>query len=110
MILIHKMYPVFTHGSIKILTAEYNCLSYGRFSFEEQIAVAFNNNKEEKRLSIPVWQIGVGEEDQMVRLMITDEEGFSTKSEIFDVEKGYVSLNLPPLSAVVLKKIKKTEN
>ena len=46
----------------------------------------------------------------MVRLMITDEEGFSTKSEIFDVEKGYVSLNLPPLSAVVLKKIKKTEN
>ena len=36
MILIHKMYPVFTHGSIKILTAEYNCLSYGRFSFEEQ--------------------------------------------------------------------------
>ena len=110
MILIHKMYPIFTHGSLKILTADYNCLSYGRFSFDEQIAVAFNNNKEEKTMSIPVWQLGVADEDQMVRLMMTDEEGFTMKSEIYDVEKGFVELTLPPLSAVVLKKILKTEN
>ena len=110
MILIHKMYPIFTHGSLKILTADYNCLSYGRFSFDEQIAVAFNNNKEEKTMSIPVWQLGVADEDQMVRLMMTDEEGFTMKSEIYDVEKGFVELTLPPLSAVVLKKIPKTEN
>lgn len=107
MILIHKMYPVCTHGSIKILKAEHNCLSYGRFSQEEQLVVAFNNNKEEKIFTIPVWQIGMEDEDQMVRVMHTDEEGFTIKAKVFDVEKGSLTLVMPAFSAVVLKKIVK---
>lgn len=109
MILIHKAHTVITHGSLKILSADYNCLSYGRFSLEEQILVAFNNNKEQKTMVIPVWQLGVEENAQMVRLMVTDEEGFSTKAQIFNVEKGHVRLEMMPLSAVVLKKIIDTD-
>ena len=54
---------------------------------------------------IPVWQLGVEENAQMVRLMLTDEEGFSTKAEVFNVEKGQIRLEMKPHSAVVLKKI-----
>ena len=55
----HKEHPVLTHGSLRFLHADYNCLAYGRFSEEDQVVVAFNNNDHEKEMHFTVWETGV---------------------------------------------------
>ncbi|MCI5899737.1 MAG: glycoside hydrolase family 13 protein [Lachnospiraceae bacterium] len=102
MIQIHKKYPVLIHGSLKFLEHGHNMISYGRFSAEEQVVVAFNNDKESHKISISVWQVNVPLHAEMERVMLTDAEGYTTESAIYPVETGEVEIELPGTSAIVL--------
>ncbi len=104
-ICIHKENPVLTHGSTRFLTLDYQFLSYGRFSEEDQIIVAVNNGKEEKEVNIPVWKAGVPREATMERLLLTKENGFSLGDAVYKVEKGVLYLKLPPVCAMILRRI-----
>ena len=99
----HKEYPVLTHGSLKFLLGEYNCLAYGRFSEEDQIVVIFNNNDAEKELNVKVWPAGVGMNQTMVQVFGTDGEGYSGEKKIYRVKNGVLTITLPKTSAVVLR-------
>lgn len=102
---IHKENPVLTHGSLKFLANRYNCLCYGRFSEEDQMIVAFNNNNYEEELIVPVWQVNIEKEDCLTRILYTDEEGYSLEPVSYEVKKGEVRISLPATSAVILKSV-----
>ena len=100
----HKANPVLRHGSLIFLSNDYNTLSYGRFSDQEQIIVAFNNNEEDRTMTIPVWRAGVKADSRLRRILYTDSEGFVEEGSMdYNVGQGEVSLTLPGMSAVVLK-------
>lgn len=101
-IAMHKRYPVLVGGSVKFLHGGYNTLAYGRFSREEQIVVAFNNNDEERELRIPVWMLGIRNKQVLNRVFYTDMEGFSEETLIYPVESGETVIKMPPRSSAVL--------
>ena len=103
---IRKSNPVLTHGSTRFLAADYQFLSYGRFSEEDQIIVVVNNGQEEKEIKLPVWRAEVPKEAVMERLMLTLENGFSTVGEIYEVKKGILYLKVPPICSMILRTIK----
>lgn len=104
MIAIHKQYAVFVSGSIKFLVQQYQGISYGRFSRTERAVVAVNNSQEIMRMEIPVWQVGVSRfrDVPMERVFITYSEGYSMERVQVVAKGGYLDLELPPLSAIVL--------
>ena len=101
---VHKAYPVLSHGSLKFLYHDYNCLVYGRFSEEEQVIVVFNNNDEQRSMRIPVWEVGVRNNEILRRVLYTDAAGYSEDPVIYRVTSGDIGITLPATAAVVLVK------
>lgn len=104
-ICIRRENPVLTHGSTRFLALDYQFLSYGRFSEQDQIVVVINNDKEEKEINIPVWEAGVPREAFMERLVLTLENGFSLGREVYHVKKGILYLKVPPICSMILRRI-----
>lgn len=92
-------------GSLKQLFGEYGIVGYGRFTEQNKCVVLINNNEESKEILIPVWQIGVREKGRMKTLLVTEEQGYYTKSEAYFVEHGHIRLVLSPKSGVLLKEV-----
>ena len=104
MIRIHKACPVLTHGSLKFLEQRHNVLSYGRFSQDEQMVVAFNNDLNEQTITLSVWQVNVPQHNcKMERLMLTHAQGYTTEQYFTEVHGEKIELTLPPLSGIVLR-------
>ena len=70
------------------------------------MAVAFNNNAEAKTVTIPVWEIGISDDEACQRIFETTVEGHSTQKEVYPVQSGTVKIKMKPFSAVILKGIK----
>ena len=100
----HKKYRVFVSGSIKFLCCQYQGIAYGRFSMKERAVVAVNNSQAVMRMEIPVWQVGVSRfrDVSMRRLILTYREGYTQEEAAETAKGGYLDLELPPLSAIVL--------
>ena len=103
-IAMHRKYPVLKTGSVKFLLDEYNLIAYGRFSRDEQIVVAVNNNNENITVDIPVWELGLSrtKEKIMKQVMETNAVGFTDAEKEYIVSGGYLSVELSPLGAIVL--------
>ncbi len=99
----HKLYRVFSRGSLKFLYGSQDCLAYGRFDDKEKIVIMFNNGYQERMLLIPVWEIGVGSGEMMERIMLTDEEGFSLQRQTAKAENGELEVILSAYSAAVYR-------
>lgn len=74
---IHKHNKALKKGSFKALLGDYNIIAYGRFLEENIIAVALNNNGVEREIRIPVWQLGVRDDDIMESLMISQKDFYN---------------------------------
>ena len=105
LIALRKSMPTLRSGSLKMLGGDYNVLTYGRFDEQEQIVVAFNNNAEARSVAIPVWEIGISDDDSCQRIFESTENSHSTAKEMYAVENGRVKLSLKPFSAVILKRV-----
>ena len=105
MIQIHKGYEALKTGSVKVLFARHGIIAYGRFKGDEVLAVCFNNNDTEQEVTLPVWQLGISDNELMVRLLYTNSEFYGLDAKIYHVEKGFVKLKMPKYSAIVLKNI-----
>ena len=106
MIQIHKENKVLTHGSLKFLNSRRHCLSYGRFSADEQIIVVFNNSDGQQEFSIPVWQADIANSDRLIRLIMTDEHGYTKEPLVYDICRGSVTVSMSRTSAMILKCVK----
>lgn len=107
MIRIHKDYQAIKTGSILFLYGSYNVISYGRFDSKDRIVVALNNNDGAVTIKVPVWQIGVIDGTNMVRLIITTGEAYNVEAVMYHIEGGNITIDLPPFSAVVIKDIER---
>ncbi|MBQ2275951.1 MAG: glycoside hydrolase family 13 protein [Lachnospiraceae bacterium] len=99
---IHKKSDALMRGSLKFLYGEQNVISYGRFTNEEEVVVILNNDEAEKTIKIPVWEIGIFDNEVLVSLLTTSEEGHSKEKTEYIVEKGFITITMPPISSVIL--------
>lgn len=107
MIAIHKENREFLTGSLKYVEGEHNVIGYGRFTRKEQSLVMINNNDFEITKEISVWYLGTPMEGEMIRLILTTAEGYTTEEEVYPIDHGRVKLTLPAKSAIVLKHYKR---
>ena len=104
MIQLHKKYEVLKSGSLLFLQNGYQTLSYGRFSFDEQVIVSVNNDEKENEVEIPVWNVGISRfyNEDLRQLVMTTREGFTVEPITYTAIAGVLRLKLPAYSAVVL--------
>ncbi len=101
MIRIHKNNSAIKTGALKPLYKDYNIISYGRFDEHNAVVVVVNNNDDCKEVHIPVWEIGITGDTDVIRVMNTNAEGYNVGRMKYHVEGGMLSLNMEPVSAMV---------
>lgn len=106
LIRIHKDYDAIKTGSLLFLYGQQNVISYGRFDQKDKIIVAINNGEQEVTVHLPVWEIGIGEHEMLVRLIITNQSGHSIEAIRYSAEGRKLTLTLPPVSGMVIKNMK----
>jgi len=102
-IAIHKREPALMHGSLQMLEAPEGVLAYGRFTDEEKVLILINGGNEAQLVNVPVWEIGVGENEIMEQILFNDENGYSLEKRTFPVNNGLLELAIPGISGVILK-------
>lgn len=106
LIRIHKDYDALKIGSIIFLDGSYQYISYGRFLGEDKFIIAVNSGNIEIKVSIPVWEIGITEEDNLVRLIMTTQAGYNLEAALYHADGKMLHLTLPPISGVIIKNLK----
>ena len=109
MIRIHKREKLLRTGSLKMLSWSSNVLAYARFQEGEQIIVVFNNSKELKEVTIPVWQAEVPMKGKMERLMYSWEKSYTTERDIYLVEDGETVVNMGKHSVLIMKPVREMQ-
>jgi alpha-glucosidase len=94
------------NGSIKVVDGGHNLIAYGRFRRDAQCVIVINNNPHAMEREMHVWDLNVPREGKMVRLIQTNEEGYSLEREEIFVRAGKIKAVLPALSATVWKFLK----
>lgn len=104
MIKLHKEYEVIRKGSLNFLWNDYQGLSYGRFSDNEQMIVILNNLAEDREIEVEVWQTGISRQEDTVleRIMLTYRAGYTEEKDSYVARGGVVRLNVPGYGAVIL--------
>ena len=103
LIKIHSAYDAMKYGSLKILHGEQDVIAYGRFDATDKFVIAVNISTQEKWFSIPVWEIGILDQEKIVRLLVTTTEGFQRAAEFYEVEHGQLRFCMKAKSAVIVK-------
>lgn len=101
---IHKENKALRTGGFKAIFGEYNAIGYGRMLEENVIAVAINNDGVEREFKMPVWQLGITDEDVLERLIVSNKESFSIEPKEYYVETGFVTIKMEPFSGAILRK------
>ncbi len=103
-IALHKKYRVLRTGSVQFLWNAYQGLCYGRFSHNEQIIVAVNNQEEEREVLIDVWKAGISrlEKSCLTRIMLTHKDGYTSEKEEITARAGVLCLKMPAFSVTIL--------
>lgn len=104
MIAIHRKYDVLKTGSLRFLWNDFQGLAYARFSHDEQIIVALNNQDQERTVRLELMGAGVTrlEEVTLNGLIVSYHDGFSTKPYEYKAKGGKVDVVLPRYGVVVL--------
>ena len=105
-IAMHKRYRTLTYGSLKAVHEDRGVLCYGRFDSQEQLLVILNNREEGVYLDLPVWEIGVCEDDCMENVLTSWEDGFSTREESWETENGWLHIYVPAENGMVLRAVR----
>lgn len=103
MIRIHKDYQALKTGSLIFLKRDYNVIGYGRFDEYDKILVIINNNDHDIHVDVPVWRMGLDRDAKMARLIETTDSGFSLETQIYTLEGGNISLDLPAYTGMLVK-------
>lgn len=103
LIRIHKSYDALRIGSVKFLYGQKHVLAYGRFDFIDKFIVVVNNNMESVTVTVNAWEIGLLDTNCMVRLIETNEHTHYLDACIYTIEDGKVTLEVPPITAIVMK-------
>lgn len=103
LIRLRRSYEALRTGSLKMLYGEYQVISYGRWDDDSKIVIVVNNSDQKKTVKLPVWEIGITDQDTMEQLIETSREGYTLEEKIHFVYHGRVTMTLGPFSGIVMK-------
>ena len=107
MIRIHKEHEALLTGSLKYLEGAYKVICYGRFTAREKMVVLINGGFDEAKVRVPVWEIGVTEEEELQRIIMSREADFTLDTAVCPVQGGVLEITLPAITAILLKAVPK---
>ena len=107
-IAIHKTETALMRGSLKYLHGGFKVICYGRFTDTEKMIVLINAGFDEVRVKISVWEVGVTDNEDMVEVIMSNEEGYTMEKKVHPVTSGVLDITLPRVSSILLKSIKKS--
>ncbi|HIX58367.1 MAG TPA: glycoside hydrolase family 13 protein [Candidatus Blautia gallistercoris] len=101
---VHRKYKVLVSGSLRFLWNDHQGLSYCRFSHEDRMIIALNNSETDKHMEIPVWLSGLGRlnDVKLQCVFYTGADSYYMGGRQFETKAGFLELNLPPYSAILL--------
>ena len=98
---IHNEFQSLRTGSLKFLHGENRLIAYGRFNFDEAVAVIINSDFLDKEVKIHVRSLGVFNNRTMKRVMLTTEEGYDLEEKMFMVQNNVLTVPVPKSSASI---------
>lgn len=101
MISLHKKLPALRQGSLKQLLADRQLIAYGRSHKENRCIVVVNNRGDVRDVTIPVWELGILDEDTLERVMMTDGKGYNAGRVVYHSENGSLTLEMPANSSML---------
>ncbi len=104
---IHKESEALMRGSLKYLSCGFHGICYGRFTLNEKMLILVHAGSDAATAKIPVWELGVTDQEEMVEVMFSREEGYETKGASHPVKSGCIEMILPGNSAVLLKAVRR---
>ena len=104
-IAIHKEEEALMKGSLKYLYGGFKVLGYGRFTDTEKMVVLINSGFDEARVKVSVWEVGVTDDEEMVEVIMSNEEGYTMEKKVHPVTSGVLDITLPRVSAILLKAV-----
>lgn len=107
MIRIHKEHEALLTGSLKYLEGAYKVICYGRFTAHEKMVVLINGGFDEAKVRVPVWEIGVTEEEELQRIIMSREADFTLEPAVCPVQGGVLEITLSAITAILLKAVPK---
>ncbi len=99
---IHRMVPALRRGTVKKLLAGRQFIAYGRMYGKYKAVVAVNNGEQEREEEIPIWQLGVEDDEFLWRIMATTEKGYNVGGANAEHSKGYLRLKMEPVSSILV--------
>lgn len=103
LIQLHSGYSALKVGSLKILYGQQDVIAYGRFDATDKFVIVINISGVEKRVHVPVWEIGITDEEKVVQLLETTGAGYERMAKFYQVNQGVAEFDLKPESAVIVK-------
>lgn len=104
-IAIHKDEEALMKGSLKYLYGGFKVLGYGRFTDTEKMVVLINSGFDEARVKVSVWEVGVTDDEEVVEVIMSNEEGYTMEKKVHPVTSGVLDITLPRVSAILLKAV-----
>jgi len=98
---LRRAHPVLRSGSTEFLWNEHGIISFGRWDYEDHVAVIINNNPWPKEIRLPVWKMGISEGEMMCALATHSNNVYKDESR-FKVESGKLHLTVPEFGSMVL--------
>ena len=105
MIRIHRDYNALRLGTLIYLVNQPGIVGYGRYDSKEAVFTLVQVEGEEKEIEVDVWRLGVKDGQNMVRMMYTDEYGYTMRAESVRSDHGKIKVKVGRNGAVVWKSI-----
>ncbi len=103
MIRMHRDYQELKTGSFMQLAARYSFIAYARVTKQTVSIIVLNNLDQPVSEEVSVWETGLPRNARVSRKIITDDRGYSTLPEEYDVRYGRLHVVLQPKSAALFR-------
>ncbi|MFR1833238.1 MAG: glycoside hydrolase family 13 protein [Lachnospiraceae bacterium] len=98
---IHNQIPALKRGALKPLLADYQVIAYGRIDGEYKCVIVLNNDSHERSIEVPVWELGIGDDTGLSRIMMSTEVGYNAGVLPVSVKEGKLALTMPKVSSAL---------
>ena len=77
-----------------------------KYALSSAVVVVVNNGEDETRVKIPVWETGLGMDEDVEQIMVTFDGGYTIDRQGYRLKDGKLDIGLRKTSAVVLRKLR----
>jgi alpha-glucosidase len=101
---VHRHNHALKTGALKILGYGNGMVMYGRFESGSVVVTAVNNSDVDMDIDIPVWQLGIKDEDIMERLLTMKGIQYNIGKVDAPVENGYIHTTIHGKGGLVYRR------